>query len=81
MVESHRAAYCRPDRPAVAEAARERLRRSCYLQLRQVTCHFHEGVLVLRGQLPSYYLKQHAQEAVMELEGVEEIINHIEVEW
>ncbi len=81
MAELQRATYCKPGRPTVAEAALERLRRSCYRQLRQVTCHFHEGVLILHGQLPSYYLKQHAQEAVMDLKGVEEIINRIDVEW
>ncbi len=83
MAESQQTADRRPGRPDVAEAARGHLQRSCYRQLRQVICHFHEGMLILRGQLPSYYLKQLAQElaqeAVMELEGVEDVINHIEV--
>ena len=79
MAELHRTAHYRPGRLTVAEAARERLQHSCYPQLRQVTCHFHEGALILHGQLPSYYLKQLAQEAVMELGGVEEIINRIAV--
>ena len=79
MAESQRTAHRRPGRPDVAEAARGHLKRSCYPQLRQVKCHFHEGVLILRGQLPSYYLKQLAQEAVMAVEGVEDLINHIEV--
>ena len=80
MVESRRATHCKPDHPAVADAARGRLSRSCHLPIRQVTCRFHEGVIVLHGRLPSYYLKQLAQEAVRGLDGVEEIINRIEVD-
>ena len=79
MVKSHRVARRTPDRPTTAQAARRRLGRSCHWQVRQVTCRYHEGVLLLYGQLPSYYLKQLAQEAVRNLEGVEEIINRIEV--
>lgn len=83
MAESQRTAHRRPGGPDVSEAVRECLRRSCYLQLRQVTCHFCENVLILRGQLPSYYFKQLAQElaleTVMQLGGVEDVINHIEV--
>ena len=36
-------------------------------------------MLVLRGCLPTYYLKQIAQEAVAPLEGVERIDNRIQV--
>jgi osmotically-inducible protein OsmY len=36
-------------------------------------------VLVLRGCLPSYYLKQLAQEVVAHLEGVEGVDNQIQV--
>lgn len=79
MTELDRTVHDRPGRLTVAEAAHRRFEHSCHRQLRQVTCHFHEGALILHGQLPSYYLKQLAQEAVMELEGVEEIINHIAV--
>jgi hypothetical protein len=36
-------------------------------------------VLVLRGRLPTYYLKQVAQEAVAHLEGVQGVENQIQV--
>jgi osmotically-inducible protein OsmY len=36
-------------------------------------------VLVLRGCLPTYYLKQVAQEVVAHLEGVEGVENQIQV--
>jgi hypothetical protein len=55
------------------------LRRKPYLALRNVSCDCRGGVLVLRGRLPSYYLKQVAQEAVVRLEGVERIDNQIQV--
>ena len=64
------------------EAARaaERLFQACpYGPLRSTTCDFHEGVLVLRGQVTSYYLKQLAQEMVRNVDGVELIVNVLEV--
>jgi osmotically-inducible protein OsmY len=44
-----------------------------------ITCHFEDGVLTLRGKLPSFYLKQLAQEAVREVHRVRRVINEIEV--
>lgn len=63
----------------VAELAENRLRANAYLALKNISCEFHEGVLTLRGCLPSYYLKQVAQEAVVDTEGVQRVENHIEV--
>ncbi len=80
MASLHQAVRCKPARSLVVESARRRLSRSCYRQIRQVICRYHEGVLFLHGHLSSYYLKQLAQEAVQGLEGVEEIVNCIEVE-
>jgi osmotically-inducible protein OsmY len=65
--------------PAPAELAERCLRWSPYLALRSVSCECREGVLVLRGCLPSYYLKQVAQEVVARLEGVETVDNQIQV--
>ena len=70
----------RPDPPASPQAVAERgLRSSRYSALKHVSCDYQGGVLVLRGCLPSYYLKQIAQEAVAALEGVERIDNQIQV--
>jgi hypothetical protein len=55
------------------------LRSNPYLALKNVSCDWRDGVLVLCGCLPSYYLKQLAQEAVASLEGVERIDNQIQV--
>ena len=65
--------------PGLPELAEGRLRGKPYLALRNVSCDCRGGVLVLRGRLPSYYLKQVAQEAVVRLEGVKGVENQIEV--
>ena len=56
-----------------------RLRASPYLSLRNICCDFHEGMLILRGCLPTYYMKQQAQAAVADVEGVGQVVNQIEV--
>ncbi len=63
----------------VKQAAQDRLHQSPHPALRQVSCECEQGVLVLRGRVPSYYCKQLAQEAVAQLEGVVQIVNEIQV--
>jgi CheY-like chemotaxis protein len=63
----------------VSEMAESRLRGHSYLALRHVSCVYRDGVLTLRGCLPTYYLKQLAQTAVAPIDGVERIDNEIEV--
>ena len=55
------------------------LRSNPYLALKNVSCDWLDGVLVLRGCLPTYYLKQVAQEVVASLQGVDRIDNQIQV--
>jgi osmotically-inducible protein OsmY len=45
----------------------------------RIECYDHEGVVTLRGRVPSYYLKQVAQELVGRVPGVEVVSNHLEV--
>jgi hypothetical protein len=59
--------------------AEKRLHGSDYHALQQVRCSFDGGVLVLTGRLPSYYLKQMAQETVATLPGIVQVVNAIEV--
>jgi len=73
----HEIDECPP--PAVAYEAEERLRRSGYLALRDVSCLASDGVLSLHGCLPSYYLKQVAQELAAGVDGARHVINRIEV--
>ena len=63
----------------IAAVADLRLKRSPYFPLRAVTCQFHEGVLILRGQVTSWHLKQLAQETVRTLKEVDVIHNAVEV--
>ncbi len=63
----------------VREAAAARLQHSGYVALRMVTCEFREGVLTLRGRVPSFYLKQLAHASVVKTPGVEMVVNSIDV--
>jgi osmotically-inducible protein OsmY len=63
----------------VVERAESELRRNAYVALKNIACEYREGVLTLNGCLPTYYLKQVAQEAVARLNGVERVDNRIEV--
>lgn len=63
----------------VSEAAERRLRGNAYLALKNISCECHDGVLTLRGSLPSYYLKQIARVAVADVDGVAWINDEIEV--
>jgi len=66
-------------RRGIAARVSERLAQSPYFPLRGVWCDYHEGVLCLRGRVPSYYLKQVAQTIACQVDGVEECMNRIEV--
>jgi osmotically-inducible protein OsmY len=63
----------------VVEEVRSRLQGMAYHALKQIVCEYRDGTLVLRGRLPSYYLKQVAQTAVARVAGVERVVNQIEV--
>ena len=49
------------------------------MELHHVTCEFHEGILTLRGSVSSFYMKQLAQTVVRSLDGVERLLNRVEV--
>jgi osmotically-inducible protein OsmY len=68
-----------PSTPSILETATRKLRQQDFRFSRCVTCQLHEGVLLLRGRVPSYYLKQLAQTAVVGIKGVEQIDNRIDV--
>ena len=70
-----------PDpQPSIRAVAERGLRSSRYSALKHVSCDCRGGVLVLRGRLPSYYLKQVAQEVVAhQVPGVNRLDNQIQV--
>jgi osmotically-inducible protein OsmY len=59
--------------------ARACLERTGHLFMRTVSCEYDRGVLVLRGRVPSFYLKQLALAKVRGLPGVDEVVNQIDV--
>jgi hypothetical protein len=63
----------------LAEQAERLLHDSPYLALRMVSCESRKGVLVLRGSLPTYYLKQLAQATVARGLNAPTVVNEIEV--
>ncbi|APW60559.1 BON domain-containing protein [Paludisphaera borealis] len=68
------------DGPAkLAEAIRSALGRCGYSALKDVACDVTDGVALLRGRVPSYYLKQVAQMAAMDAAGVHSVVNRIDV--
>ena len=64
----------------VEEVARIKLQLSPYRALRRVTCEFIDGTLFLQGRVPTYHYKQLAQVTVLGLDGVQRIVNELEVE-
>ncbi len=53
---------------------------SPFIDCRWLHCEVRDGVVVLRGTLPTYYQKQMAQEHIRDLEGVGQICNEIQVQ-
>ena len=68
------------EQPIIAKV-RERLRGHSHLRAQRIWCEFDGDKLFLRGQVPSFYFKQLAQEAVVGMEGVRQVVNDIEVVW
>ncbi len=65
----------------VVGQAQEQLRAVPYISFRDLRCEYRHGLLILRGQVVSYYEKQLAQEAVARLQGVTQVVNELEVVW
>lgn len=57
----------------------ERLRSNAVTQLRDIACEAQGQVIVLRGQVDSFYLKQLAQETIKQLESRAMILNLVAV--
>lgn len=64
---------------AIGEIAERRLRSSPYFFLKTLRCDFEGGVLTLRGNVPYRQLKQFAEAIVSRVQGVEEVVNRVEV--
>ena len=64
----------------VTEKVAESFKASGYRTLTAVACHFHEGVVVLRGRVPSFYMKQLAQVLAGRVPGVDVVANRLRVD-
>jgi osmotically-inducible protein OsmY len=64
---------------SVETIAEARLQASQYSLIRKILFLYDDGVLVLRGRLPTFFQKQLAQTAVADIEGVKQVVNQIEV--
>jgi osmotically-inducible protein OsmY len=65
--------------PNILEAVHRQLKASSHNYLRCIQCAYDEGVLTLRGRVPSFYLKQSLQTVVSKIDGVRQIVNLVDV--
>jgi hypothetical protein len=63
----------------IVQTVERRLRESSYYYLRSIRCGYEAGVVTLRGRVPTFYLKQTVQSIVEKIEGVEQVLNLVEV--
>jgi hypothetical protein len=64
---------------ALEEQAREALRRHPSFRCSDLNVECQEDVLIVRGYLPTFYLKQLLQTALLQVEGVVRIDNRVDV--
>jgi osmotically-inducible protein OsmY len=63
----------------VLENVRRRLQESPYGFQRRVDAAYEDGVLTLRGRVPTFFLKQTAQALVAKVDGVRQVVNLVDV--
>ena len=65
----------------VEEAVRERLSTGCpyAFYFSKVECDYDDGILTLRGRVPTFYLKQILQSRLIDIAGVSGIDNQVDV--
>ena len=74
-----------PTRPAPllstgVSALQRQFRASAYWSIRQLVCEIDREQIVLRGTVPTYYLKQVAQTLALKAIGIERLHSDIEVQ-
>jgi hypothetical protein len=67
--------------PPIEIVARQRLQENCpyAFYFRCISVQFRDGVLTLRGRVPTFYLKQMLQTWLRNLDGVQRIDNQVDV--
>lgn len=69
------------DAKALVQRLDSAIKGNPHLSGHQVFCSEEGGTVILQGRVRSYYQKQMAQEALRNLEGVERIVNDLQVDW
>lgn len=66
-----------------ADEARTRLEQTAFFRGRSklLLIDAQDGILTLRGSVPSYYLKQLLQATLRDIEGITKIDNQVDVYW
>jgi osmotically-inducible protein OsmY len=64
---------------AIRESVTRVLKASGYRPLAALSCHVDRGVVELAGVVPTFYLKQLAQETVLPLDHVNQVKNRVQV--
>jgi osmotically-inducible protein OsmY len=57
------------------------IKQNPHLSRHQVFCQEESGIVILHGRVSTFFQKQMAQESLKKLEGVEKVINQLEVDW
>jgi osmotically-inducible protein OsmY len=64
---------------AIHDSVTQVLKASGYRPLAGLSCHVDRGVVELAGVVPTFYLKQLAQETVLRLDQVNQVKNRVQV--
>ena len=72
-------ALCGITRDGILKQAYRRLRSSSYRELQKIACEFQADVLMLRGRVGSYFVKQMAYALVADVGGVAAVSNRLDV--
>ena len=62
---------------SIAAEAESRLHESSYSELHSIRCTFHLGILRLHGVVPSFYVRQLAQDLIEDLKGIQIVDNQL----
>ncbi len=65
----------------VAATVKARIAHHPHLKTQRIWCEFDGETLFLRGHVPSFFFKQLAQQAIVGLDSVRQVVNEIEVVW
>lgn len=69
----------RPDPRAIQAAVQEALHLAGYGELRRVVVECDGGAVTIAGGVPTYYLKQLAQNIALDVPGIERVRNELHV--